>query len=129
MRESKERLKFEVKFFEALVSQDENFVEALIPLGDAYTRLGEYEKGLQVDLKLSRLRPNDSMVHYNLACSFSLLGEINFAYDAVKKAIELGYSDIEYMLNDTDLKNFIDDDGFPDFLDRILKGAIKRHSM
>ena len=121
-------LKFEVEFFEALVSQDENFVEALIPLGDAYTRLGEYEKGLQVDLKLSRLRPNDSMVHYNLACSFSLLGEIDFAYDTVKKAIELGYSDIEYMLNDTDLKNVIDDDGFPDFLDRILKGAIKRHS-
>ncbi len=129
MRESKGSLKFEVEFFEALVAQDENFVEALIPLGDAYTRLGEYEKGLQVDLKLSRLRPNDSMVHYNLACSFSLLGEIDFAYDAVKKAIELGYSDIEYMLNDTDLKNVIDDDGFPDFLDRILKGAIKRHSM
>jgi len=128
MRESKESLTFEVEFFGALVAQDEDFVEALMPLGDAYTKLGEYEKGLQVDLKLSRLRPRDPMVYYNLACSFSLLGEMDFAYDALKKAIELGYSDIDYMLKDTDLENLMNDAGFLDFLQRTFKGAKKRLS-
>ena len=45
MKESKESLSFEIEFFEGLVAQDENFVDALIPLGDAYTKAGDYEKG------------------------------------------------------------------------------------
>ena len=120
MSESKGNLDFEVGFFEALIAEDDDFVEALIPLGDVYTKLGEYEKGLQVDLKLSRLRPNDAMVHYNLACSFSLLGEVEFAFEALEKAVRLGYSDIKYMLQDQDLRNVVNHNGFADFLERIL---------
>ncbi len=130
MRESKKNLNFEVDFFEALVAQDENFIDALIPLGDAYTKLGEHEKGLHVDLKLSRLRPYDPTVHYNLACSFSLLGEIESASEALEKSVRLGYTDIKHMLQDPDMKNLIDDDEFPDFLERLLeitkKGSTKQ---
>jgi len=42
-------------------------------LGNAYTENGMYAKGLLVDLKLSRLKPNDPLVHYNLARSYALL--------------------------------------------------------
>ena len=120
MNESKGNLDFEVGFFEALIADDENFVDALVPLGDAYTKLGKYEKGLQVDLKLARLRPYDATVHYNLACSFSLLGEVEFAYEALERAVRLGYADIKYMLQDKDLRNVVNHEGFSDFLEQIL---------
>jgi tetratricopeptide (TPR) repeat protein len=126
MKESKESLSFEIEFFEGLIAQDESFLDALIPLGDAYTRAGEYEKGLKIDLKLSRLRPNDPVIQYNLACSLSLLGERNLAYDALERAIMLGYDDFHHMMKDADLKNIVRDKGFIPFLERILTKAKKQ---
>ena len=126
MKESKESLSFEIEFFEALVAQYGNFVDALIPLGDAYTKAGEYEKGLKIDLKLSRLRPNDPVVFYNLACSYSLLNEIDLAYSALERAILLGYNDFKYMLNDADLKNIVSMKTFPSFLKCVIEKAKKK---
>ena len=36
----KEQLDFEISFFERLVKKDPDFVDALIPLAEAYTRKG-----------------------------------------------------------------------------------------
>ncbi len=126
MKESKESLSFEIEFFEALIAQDENFVDALIPLGDAYTKAGEFDKGLKIDLKLSRLRPGDALVHYNLACSYSLLGELELSYDALERAIVLGYDDFKYMMKDPDLRNAVHSKSFVPFLERILKKVKKQ---
>ena len=123
LQESEESLRFQKEFFEALVAEDKDFEEALIPLGDTYTKLEEYEKGLKVDLVLSRLRPKDPLVFYNLACSCSLLGEIDQAYKAIETAIRLGYRDFQYLLRDSDLRELVNDEGFPDFLERILQGT------
>ena len=125
MKESKESLPFEIEFFEALVAKDENFIDALIPLGDAYTKAGEYEKGLKIDIKLSQLRPKDPVVHYNRACSYSLLGEIDLAYTALEQAILLGYDDFKYMMKDPDLKNVVHCKAFVPFLEGVLK-KVKR---
>jgi tetratricopeptide (TPR) repeat protein len=119
-RDTRNDLQFEVQFFEGLTALDENFVDALIPLGDAYTKLGQFEKGLNVDLRLSRLRPQDPTVYYNLACSHSLLQQIDLAYKALERAIELGYSDFAYLMSDGDLKNLMNDRRFPAFLRRLL---------
>lgn len=100
-----ENLDFEISFFEDLVRENPGFVDALIPLGDAYTKRGLYEKGLAVDLKLADLVPVDPTVHYNLACSYSLLGKIDLALHTLEKAIKLGYSDLKWMNKDPDLDN------------------------
>ena len=44
-----------------------------------------------------------SVVHYNLACSYSLLGSVNKALKSLGKAIDLGYNDISHLENDSDL--------------------------
>ena len=62
----------EILFLEGLVRRDENYVEALQILGDDYTRRGRYGEGLKIDERLCKLRPDESLVHYNLACSYSL---------------------------------------------------------
>ncbi|MFH1092652.1 MAG: hypothetical protein V1739_00695 [Candidatus Omnitrophota bacterium] len=102
---SKSKICFEIEFFEKLIEEKPDFVDVLIPLAEAYTKAGDYGKGLAVDKRLSELRPDDSIVHYNLACSFSLTGKINEAIEALKKAVNLGYDDFDYMNIDQDLLN------------------------
>ena len=72
-------------------------------LGETYTRRGWYEKGLDVDRRLSQLRPHEPVIWYNLACSLSLLKRYDESLDALRQAIGLGYDDFEYMLKDSDL--------------------------
>ncbi|SVC52913.1 uncharacterized protein METZ01_LOCUS305767, partial [marine metagenome] len=62
----------EISFLEGLAKRDPQYVEALQLLGDDYTKRGRFPEGLAIDEHLSRLLPEDSMVFYNLACSFSL---------------------------------------------------------
>lgn len=105
LRKKLENLDFEISFFEKLIEDNPNYVDALIPLGDAYTKRGLYEKGLEIDLRLSDLKPLDPVVHYNLACSHSLLGEIDPSIKALDKAVRLGYKDFKFMDKDPDLEN------------------------
>lgn len=108
----KKDLDFEIDFFERLLKKKPDFILALTVLGGAYTQQGDYKKGLEVDLRLSSLRRDDPVVHYNLACSYSLLGELDRAFAALKKAIELGYDDFEHLKQDPDLENLKKDERF-----------------
>ena len=108
----KETPDFELNFFEGLAKKNPNFVDALVPLAEAYTRRGFYDKGLQIDKRLARLRKDDPIIHYNLACSLALLSHKDQAFTALKRAIELGYSDFEYLKRDSDLRSLRDDPRF-----------------
>ena len=108
----KKDLDFEIDFFEQLLKKKPDFIQALTALGNAYTQRGDYKKGLEVDLHLSRLRQDDSTVRYNLACSYSLLGELDLAFSTLKKAIDLGYDDFGYLRIDPDLENLRKDERF-----------------
>ena len=45
------------------------------------------------------------MVHYNLACSYSLTDRIDESITALVKAVHLGYDDTRWMDADPDLNN------------------------
>ncbi|MDB6058520.1 MAG: hypothetical protein JWO95_2364 [Verrucomicrobiales bacterium] len=98
-------LDFEIQFMEGVVRRDPGYVDALQILGDDYTRRGRHDEGLRVDEKLSRLKPDDSLIHYNLACSYSLTQHCDLAAEALELAINLGYRDFKWMTQDPDLKN------------------------
>lgn len=102
---NREDLDFEIDFFEGILARDPNYSEPLMALGNAYIRKGDYGKGLEVDRRLAALRPSDPVVFYNLACSLSLLKRVDEAFDALERAIGLGYSGYDYMLQDEDLVN------------------------
>ena len=106
---NKNTMNFEIEFFEKLVEVKPDFVDVLIPLAEAYTKAGDYGRGLIVDKRLSKLKPDDAIVHYNLACSFSLTGKTDEAIKALKKAVDLGYDDFDYMNIDQDLLNVRND--------------------
>ena len=102
---SAELLEFEIRFYEKLVAAYPDFIDALVPLGHAYTRLGFYDKGLHIDLQLVQLRGSDSVVWYNLACSYALLKQLDESATSLRRAIELGYRDFQHLQNDPDLLN------------------------
>ncbi len=114
-----DEIDFEIKFYEGLLEKKPDFVEALALLGDLYTRRGMYERGLKIDEQLAVLRPSDAIVFYNLACSYSLLKEIDKSLRSIKRAINCGYSDFEHLDKDSDLDNLRADERFKKFLSRV----------
>lgn len=102
-RQQQRDLDIEIGFLEGVVKRDRRNVEALQLLGDDYTQRGRYEEGLKIDRRLARLCPGDSLVQYNLACSFSLTAEYRKAANALRKAIQYGYRDFDHLRRDTDL--------------------------
>jgi tetratricopeptide (TPR) repeat protein len=93
-----------IEFIEGLVRRDPDYVDALQILGDHYTQRGRITEGLKVDERLARLEPQNPLVFYNLACSYSLAGEIERAAAALEKALSLGYRDFAWLVKDPDLK-------------------------
>jgi tetratricopeptide (TPR) repeat protein len=104
-RQEQRDLDIEITFLEGIVRRDPEYVEALQILGDDYTRRGHLDKGLTVDQKLSVLRPRDPLVYYNLACSYSLSGQLDLSVRALERALNLGYRDFKWMAKDPDLRN------------------------
>lgn len=117
-------LDLEIVFMEGLVKRDPGHVEALQILGDNYTRRGRLQEGLRVDLRLCALRPEDCMVHYNLACSYSLTGQLDLAAAALERAINLGYNDFAFMARDPDLKNLREHAGY-----KKIRAKARRHQV
>ena len=98
-------LEFEIGFCEkVLLSQPDNLA-ALESLGNAYTRAGKIESGLDIDHRLVLLLPESAVAHYNLACSLSLLERVDEALETLVQAVHLGYGDFDYLEGDTDLDN------------------------
>ena len=95
-----------ILFMEGLVRRDPDYVDALQILGDHYTQRGRYEEGLKVDERLVRLEPRNSIVFYNLACSYSLTEQFDRAALALERSIQLGYADFHWLCKDPDLKKF-----------------------
>ena len=104
-KKEKRDLDVEIDFLEGLTKRDPQYVEALQLLGDDYTKRDRFHDGLTVDEHLSRLLPEDSMVYYNLACSYSLTDHIDESISALNKAVHLGYDDSQWMDADRDLNN------------------------
>jgi tetratricopeptide (TPR) repeat protein len=117
----KEDVDFEIAFYENILKVTPNFIEALSAIGDLYTKAGLWQKGLEVDIKLSRLRPQDALVHYNLACSYALLNQTRAALGALTRAIDFGYDDFEHLKGDTDLDNLLKDEQFQQYIKQLEK--------
>jgi tetratricopeptide (TPR) repeat protein len=97
------QIDFEIDFFGGILLRHPDYVDVLRVLGNLLTLKGRYADGLQIDKRLVRLRPQDALAHYNLACSFALLKRTDQALKTLRRAVELGYRDFRYMREDRDL--------------------------
>lgn len=113
-----ENLDYQIAFYEELIKDDPDFIEALIAVGDAYTKRGRYDDGLHIDERLVEMKPDDPVIRYNLACSYSLVKMSDPCLKALEKAFELGYNDLEFMEADPDLDFIKKDPRFKELLSR-----------
>ena len=112
-------LDFEIAFYEGVIERSPEYIDALIPLAEAYTRKGLYGKGLEIDKRLSRLCRSNPIVYYNLACSFALVGKKREAIAALQRAIKLGYDDMDHLRQDRNFKFLHGDPAFEKLLNGI----------
>jgi tetratricopeptide (TPR) repeat protein len=124
-RKTSRDLDIKIGFMEGLVRRDPRYTEALQLLGDHYTERGKYEDGLKVDERLAQLEPHNPLVLYNLACSYSLTGQIDRAFEALDHAISFGYRDFKWLAKDPDLQKLRKHPHYRAIKEKIRKLKIK----
>jgi tetratricopeptide (TPR) repeat protein len=118
-RASQRDLDTKIEFMAGLVRRDPDYVDALQLLGDHYTQRGLFNEGLKVDERLARLEPENPLVFYNLACSYSLTDQFERAALALEKALQLGYRDFIWLAKDPDLKKLRTQQIYQDIREKI----------
>ncbi|OWK36518.1 Tetratricopeptide TPR_2 repeat protein [Fimbriiglobus ruber] len=99
-------------FYEALLLRIADFADVLRAQASNLTAKGLLKEGLKVDQKLVQLRPEDPTAHYNLACRYALLKQPDLALNTLRRAVELGYRDFRFMIQDQDLDSVRKDPRF-----------------
>ena len=93
-----------------LVPED---VRARSLLAADYANMGRAEDAARHIEMTVALRPNDSNVLYNAACTYAVLEKKDEALDMLRRALASGYSNVDWPRQDPDL-NLVHND--PEFL-------------
>lgn len=94
---------FEIRFFETVLRHNRRDIAVIELLAGLYTKQGRIGDGLRMDRRLVKLQPGNATAHYNLACSLALTRRKGAALRALQQAIQLGYTDFDWMQQDPDL--------------------------
>jgi tetratricopeptide (TPR) repeat protein len=116
---SKSDPQFEIEFYEAVHRRCPDYVDVVGLLGGLYTKAGRIADGLKMDRKLVRLEPKNPTAHYNLACSLALCKKRPDALRSLRKALSLGYDDLDWMEQDPDLEILKNDPEFRRLLSQL----------
>jgi hypothetical protein len=103
---------FELDFFSAVLEHRPDYFEVLKAHAKNLAMARRHQEGLQVDQKITRLRPQDALARYNLACSLALNRYHSEAIAELRKAVELGYRDFGFIKQDRDLDSIRKDPRF-----------------
>jgi tetratricopeptide (TPR) repeat protein len=87
---------------------NKKFVPALNNLALVTAANQEYYKALTIFLDVLKYHPDDAETHYNIACMYSRLKQVDNSIGWLKKAIDQGYTNWESIKKDGDLDNIRD---------------------
>lgn len=79
--------------------------DTLFEIGMKYLQIGDTKNGILYLNKAVAVSPKDGITHYNLACAYSVAGRVDQAMDALENCVDYGYTDLDWMLKDGDLRN------------------------
>ena len=106
------QLDLEMELYSALLKQLPDQPDILRAMSSNLTKKGLLRDGLKIDQRLVSIRPHDPTAHYNLACRYAVLSQPEMALHTLRNAIELGYRDFRYMIEDRDLMSLRRDPRF-----------------
>ncbi len=108
---------FEIEFFDSILARSADYIDVLRCQGELLSRKGYHLRALAVDRRLAKLVPYDGVVHYNLACSLARNGLGDDCLASLRRALERGYDDFEYLDLDTDFETMRSDPRFTALVD------------
>lgn len=110
------QIEFELEFYSALLERSPEFIEVLKEHAKNLAQVRRHPEGLSIDRRIAQLRPTDSLVRYNLACSLALTRHKDEAIAELREAVQLGYRDFEFIKHDRDLDAIRKDPRFRELL-------------
>jgi len=106
------------KLYEAVISLDPGYVEALNNLGVIYINEGDFDAAKENLEKAVRLNPRHVESYYNMACLYAIKGETEQGLEYLKKAVSLDSNVREWAREDSDLQNLKSSEEFIQLLSR-----------
>ncbi len=82
-------------------------------------RLGQREKAREFAARAIKTRPDAFATYYNVACAYSVLGDVDDALVMLDRAVQHGRGNLEWIGNDPDFDPLRSDPRFDALLDRI----------
>jgi hypothetical protein len=107
----------------AVLADEPGLGMAWFRLAGARYQLGEYADAAAAYARADSLGIFPAVTRYNLACSLALAGEVEPAFEALGRAVDLGFTTPETMGADTDLAALHDDPRWTEMLDRADRAA------
>jgi len=99
------RINSTIKKLEEKLAGKYDDVDVLHQLATLQSMKGEYQRALEYLWMAKELRPDDPKIYFNIACIYSKQNEIDNSIYWLKKSIEMGFSDFDLLVNDSDLEN------------------------
>jgi tetratricopeptide (TPR) repeat protein len=93
------------KNYHKALNHNRELQEAYINLSSAYLGAKKYGEAFDTLESLEKINPLAPLLHFNLACYYSLTENSPASLNALKKAVELGYKEFQEIQTDPDLKN------------------------
>ncbi|MDY0188237.1 MAG: tetratricopeptide repeat protein [Syntrophus sp. (in: bacteria)] len=94
-----------LKEFSLAIEKDPDYADAYSNRGVAYMQQHKFNKALEDLKKAKELKSDSPSIRYNLACLYSLKGDVDFGLDELDAALANGFSDYESLRKDPDLNN------------------------
>jgi tetratricopeptide (TPR) repeat protein len=93
------------KNYHKALNHNRELQEAYINLSSAYLGAKKYGEAFDTLESLEKINPLAPLLHFNLACYYSLTENSPASLNALKKAVELGYKEFQEIQTDPDLEN------------------------
>jgi tetratricopeptide (TPR) repeat protein len=111
----------EIQALEHQLEEVPEDVRARILLAGDLVRVNRAEQGIRELEKAIMLRPNDSNILYNAACTYGIIGNKVEALKHLKQAEEAGYSNVSWAARDPDLTCLHDDPEFKSLMEKVSR--------
>ena len=94
-----------IRNYKMALHHSKNFTEAYINLSTAYLNGKQYEASLETLNSLKAIQPEHPLLHYNLACYYSLTGDTASGLASLQLSLDNGFTNLENLKTDPDLEN------------------------
>ena len=91
--------------YKMALHHNKDFEESYINISTAYLSTKQFDLALKYLNILKSINPSHPLLHYNLACYYSLLGKTAMGMEALKEAIQNGFNDQKMLKSDPDIEN------------------------